>query len=205
MTKYIDKRDIITSDLVACKKAFDQASIPWVIMGGIVLGYARYKEIMEWDTDLDVGVFVELNTYEWQSLYNALNINGFKFAKEKTDFIYCNRKAEFNMWMFHKNGDYYEAFPKSTPGIKFVEKAIWYDEPQIVDFLGSRYPMPNNMDDYLVCQYGTDWKTNVVKDHEQYYIDKRGTRDISSWPAGRATKKGDMWPKTLKINDNMGD
>jgi hypothetical protein len=203
MAEYIDRRAAITDDLAACKKAFDQAGVPWVIMGGIVLGYARYKEVMAWDTDVDLGVFVELDANKWQQLHTSLCNNGFKFVNNKTDFIYCNRKAEFNMWMFHKSGNYYEAFPVSTPGIKFVEKAIWYDAPQIVDFLGSKYPMPNNMDDYLVCQYGVDWKTNVIKDHEQYYIDKRGTRDVGAWPAGRATKDGDMWPKTLKIDDSM--
>lgn len=205
MVEYIDRKDIISSDLVACKTAFDEADVPWVIMGGIVLGYARYNDIMPWDTDLDLGVFVELTNDKWQILHSSLYNKGFKFQKDKVDFIYCNRQAEFNMWLFHKNGNYYEAFPKSTPGIKFVEKAIWYDEPQIVDFLGSKYPMPNNLKDYLVCQYGEDWKTNVVKNHEQYYLDKRGSRDISLWPSGRATKNGDMWPKTLKIEDNMED
>ena len=187
MVEYIDRRAAISSDLEACKSAFDQAEVPWVIIGGIVLGYARYKEIMAWDTDVDIAVSVELDKFKWQKLYASLNTNGFRFGNKKTDFILSNRKAEFNMWMFHKNGNYYEAFPESTPGIKFVEKAIWYDEPQIVDFLGSKYPIPNNLDDYLVCQYGMDWKTNVVKDHEQYYLDKRGTRDVNSWPAGRTT------------------
>ena len=203
MTEYIDRREAITSDLKACRLAFEQAEVPWVIMGGIVLGYARYKEIMAWDTDVDLGVFVELNTTEWQKLYTSLRKNGFTIANKKTDFILGRRKAEFNMWMFHKNGNYYEAFPESTAGIKFVEKAIWYDDPQLVDFLGEKYPIPNNLEDYLICQYGTNWKNNIIKNHEQYYINKRGTRDVAQWPAGRATKEGDMWPKTLKTDDSM--
>jgi len=200
---YPDRRKAITEDLILCKKAFDGAGVPWCIMGGIVLGYARYGEIMAWDTDIDLGVFVELADSDWRRLCVALHENGFIITTNKTDFIVCNRRAELNMWMFHKAGNYYEAFPRSTPGIKFVEKAIWYDEPNLVDFLGSKYPMPNNLDDYLVCQYGEDWKDNVVKDHEAYYIEKRGTRDVSQWPAGRATKTGDRWPKTLKIDDSM--
>ncbi len=203
MAEYIDRRVAISSDLLACKKAFDQAEVPWVIMGGIVLGYARYNEIMAWDTDVDIAVPIELDNDRWQRLYSSLNTNGFRFPNRKIDFICCYREAEFNMWFFHKKGNYYESFPTSTPGIKFVEKAIWYDKPQIVDFLGSKYPMPNNLEDYLICQYGVDWKTNIVKNHEQYYLDKRGTRDVSSWPAGRATKEGDMWPKALKIEDSM--
>lgn len=201
----MSKKDDIALDLAACKEAFDQARVPWVIMGGIVLGYARYKEIMEWDTDLDVGVFIELTNAQWQNLYNSLVRNGFRVPSVKTDFILGSRKVEFNMWCFHKSGQFYESFPKSTPGLKFVEKAIWYDSPQTVDFLSGKYPIPNNLEDYLVCQYGEDWKTNVVKNHEQYYLDKRGSRDVGVWPAGRATKYGDMWPKVLKVTDNMGE
>jgi phosphorylcholine metabolism protein LicD len=203
MVGYVNRKNEITSDLIACKTAFDQAGVPWIIIGGVVLGYARYKDIMDWDTDLDLAVPVELSNEKWQLLWRSLNEQGFRILNIKTDFILSHRKAEFNMWCFHKNGDYYEAFPKSTPGIKFVEKAIWYDYPQLVDFIGSKYPMPNNLDDYLVCQYGKDWKTNVVTDHEQYYLDKRGTRDVGAWPAGKATKDGPLWPKTLKIGDNM--
>jgi hypothetical protein len=199
------KKEAIASDLAACKAAFDQVKIPWVIMGGIVLGYARYNDIMAWDTDVDAGVFIEITEAQRQQLLKALREKGFRLHGNKKDFIYGTRKTSFNLWFFHKNGNYYEAFPKSTPGIKFLEKAVWYDEPQIVDFLGDKYPMPNNMDDYLVCQYGKDWETNIIKNHEQYYLEKRGTRKVSQWPAGRGTKEGDMWPKTLRINDSLED
>lgn len=204
MVEYVDRRLAIASDLAACKAAFSQVGIPWVIMGGVVLGYARYKEIMPWDTDLDVGIFTEITDVQWRSLMSALYDQGFrKIINQRMDFTYCYRETEFNMWMFHKNGNYYEAFPSTTPDVKFVEKAMWYDEPQTIRFLDDTYPVPNNMEDYLACQYGVDWRTNVVKDHEWYYLDKRGTRDISLWPTGRGTKDGDMWPKVLKRTDTM--
>ena len=202
--KYKDMSEAIASDLVACKKVFDSVRIPWVIMGGVVLGCVRHNDIMPWDTDLDVGIFIEITDKQWKSVMFALHDRGFrKIINQKIDFTYCYREAELNVWMFHKNGDYYEAFPSTTPKVKFVEKAIWYDEPQIVDFLGDKYPMPNNVDDYLTCQYGSDWENNIVKNHEQYYLDKRGTRDISLWPAGRGVKDGDMWPKMLERTENM--
>lgn len=201
--KLIATPETIHSDLKACKTAFNNTEIPWIIMGGIVLGYARYNNIMAWDTDVDIAVVGDITVKQRQKLNKGLTNIGFKISSGKGDFIYGRRKAPFNIWFFHKNGNYYEAFPKSTPGLKFVEKDIWYDKPQIVDFLNDTYPMPNNIDDYLICQYGVDWKTNIVKNHEQYYLDKRGSRDVSKWPAGRATKTGDMWPKLLKIGDNM--
>jgi len=200
----MNKKEGIISDLVACKKAFDKINIPWVIIGGIVLGYARYKDIMEWDTDLDVGIFVELSNMQWKSVHKALCDQGFRIKPERDDFIYGKRKVKFNLEMFHKKGEFYEMFPKSTPDLKIVEQSKWFDEIQLVDFLGDKYPMPNNIEDFVIAHYGMDWKTNIIKDHEKYFTDKRGGRDQSKWLSSRAGKNGDLWPKILKIDDNMG-
>ena len=197
------KKDAIKSDLAAYKAAFDQTGIPWVIIGGVVLGYARYKDIMDWDTDSDIVVPVELTNAIWQDLRTALAMNGLIFSANKVDFMYCYRRTECNMEFYHKDGNVYNCFPKSTPGLKFVEKAMWYDEPQIVDFLGSKYPMPNHIEDFVSAHYGADWKTNIIKDHAQYFTEKRGGRDQSLWLTSRAGKQGDLWPKILKLCDSM--
>ena len=128
----IDMKKAIVSDLVACKKAFAEADVLWSITDGVVLGYARYKDIMSWDTDLDIGVFVELDDAMWQRLHKSLVDNGFKLSVNRSDFMYCNRTGAFGVGFFHKNGEYYECFPETTPGIKFLEKAFWHDEPQMV-------------------------------------------------------------------------
>jgi hypothetical protein len=203
MSEYVNRKEDIISDLAACKDAFDKAGVPWVILGGIVLGYARYKDIMAWDTDLDIGIFVELDDDKWHLLWDALNKNGFRFPTNRVDFMYCYRRVECNLELYHKDGEFYNCFPKSTPGIKFVEKSVWHDEHQVVDFLGSKYPIPNYVEDFVSAHYGPDWKTNIIKDHEQYFMEKRGGRDQSLWTKSRASKYGDLWPKALKLDDSM--
>jgi hypothetical protein len=198
----------IALDLAACKTAFDEVGIPWVITGGIVLGYARYNAIMEWDTDLDVGVFVKISGEQWAKIFKALYKNGFKINTTQEDFKVGRREAMFNLEVFHKNGEYYESFPKTTPGLKFVEKAKWYDKPQIIEFLGNKYPMPNHLEDFLDAHYGKDWKTNIIKDHSQYFREKRGDpRNVNSWLLNRKRKEdGNLWwPAFLKIDENIGD
>lgn len=197
--------ETLASDLKACKDAFESVNIPWVIMGGIVLGYARDKSIMPWDTDLDMGCFVPVKVGKWDKLRKALFEVGFKFGKSKSDFVCGRRESPFNMWFFHKRGNFYEAFPNTTPKIKFVEKAIWYDEPQMVEFLGDEYPMPNYMEDYLNCQFGEDWRINIVKDHEEYFTEKRGGRKVGMWADGPSGKDGPWWPKTIRREDSMED
>lgn len=203
---FIVTPETIASDLLACKNAFDKAGIPWVVIGGIVLGYARYNKIMDWDTDLDVAVFVELTDLRWNILHQALRGIGFIINRGKTDFKYGSRKVPFNMHLYHKKGNFYESFPHTMKGFKYVEKAEWYDEPQMTEFLGNDYPMPNHMDDYVSCHYGKDWKTNIVKNHEEYYLDKRGARGIKNsamWLSSRGSKYGDLWPKLLRREDTM--
>jgi hypothetical protein len=198
----------ILADLIACKAAFDKVGIPWVIMGGVVLGYARYNEIMAWDTDLDVGVFVEITNKQWKDLRNSFRKKGFRMPDHGADYIHCNRKSSFEVWFWHKNGDCYEAFPATTPGFKFVEKAAWFDEPQTVEFLGDEYPMPNHIEDFLDGHYGKGWKTNVIKDHGQYFREKRGDpQNIASWILNRKRKKDRKlwWPAFLKVDENIGD
>lgn len=203
MAEYVDKRVLIADDLFACKKAFDQSGIPWVIVGGIALGYARYKEIMAWDTDLDILIFTELTDQNWHLLRASLRRHGFGFPTNRVDFMYCYRKTECNLELYHKDGNFYNCYPKSTPGLKFVEQARWFDNIQIVDFLGSKYPMPADIEEFVGAHYGQDWRTNIIKNHEQYFTDKRGGRDQSLWLKSRASKQGDLWPKILKVSDSM--
>jgi len=205
MTGYVDRREDVTSDLVACKKVFDVVGVHWVIMGGIVLGYARYNDIMPWDTDVDIGIFGEVSDGEWQIIVQNLRFQGFRqVIVQKADFTYCFRKTNLDLWLYHKTGDYYEAFPPTTPGLKFIEKAMWYDEPQMVQFVGDEYPMPNYINDYLDCRYGRGWETHIMGNHDDFFTYKRGHRsDQAIWPVGRCGKHGPLWPKILKIEESI--
>lgn len=201
----VDNKTTILSDLQACKKAFDKAEVPWSITDGLVLGYGRYKDVMTWDTDVDIGIFVEVSEEKWRTLHNCMREQGFNLPYNMTDFMHCNRAGEFGMGMFHKNGDFYEQFPESTPGLKFVEKASWHDNPQMVEFMNDTYPIPNNIDDYLDCRYGEGWLTNIVTDAEAFFVEKRGGRDQATWTKGRCSKHGDLWPKIIRTDENMSD
>jgi phosphorylcholine metabolism protein LicD len=79
----------IVSDLAACKIAFSNVDIPWVIMGGIVLGYARYKDIMDWDTDVDIAIFSEVTDTQWVAVCDSLTKQGYKLSNSpRKDFTY---------------------------------------------------------------------------------------------------------------------
>jgi hypothetical protein len=206
----INNTEALIDDLRACKKAFDAVGVPWSITDGIVLGYARYKNVMAWDDDVDTGVFVELSDKEWRDVFESLrrhgfnvNCHGLQHGKKRDDFIYGHRKTGFGVGFFHKIDGYYEARPESTPGVKFLEKASWHDDHLILDFLGDVFPFPNNIDDYLSCRYGTDYMTNIIKNPGEFFEDRRGGNSPESWKHGPSGKNGVMWPKILDVDDTM--
>lgn len=177
----------IASDLIACHAAFAEVKIPWVITDGIVLGYVRHGDIMDWDTDLDLAVFKELSDSEWRRLHKSLASHGFRTRAAKQDFIYSRRRVKLNLWLFHRNGKYYEAFPKTTPGLKFVEKVEWYENPRTVKFLGKTFLIPAYTENYLDTHYGKDWRTRIVKNHKAWFNEKR-----------RRALEGELWPIIVK-------
>lgn len=152
-----------------------------------MLGYIRHGDIMDWDTDLDLAVFKELSSLEWKQLHKSLADHGFRARSAKQDFIYSRRRVKFNLWLFHKNGEYYEAFPKTTPGLKFVEKAKWYKNPRKINFMSKTFLIPAYTEDYLDAHYGKDWKTRIVKDHKAWFKEKR-----------KRAHAGELWPIILK-------
>ena len=193
----------IALDLVACKAAFDKVRIPWFIIDGIVLGYARDRAIIKWDTDIDMAVFVKVSAKQWIQLYKSLRIQGFQLSKTWDYFVWGRRLSKLNLWFFRRKGKYYESYPRTTPGLKFVEKARWFEKPQMVEFLGKLYPMPNHLEEYLKTHYGSDWRVEKPG-HANWRVEKFGTIDQSVavgqkiWLKSRCGKKGDLWPKILK-------
>ncbi len=197
-------KEAITSDLRACKSIFDKTGIPWVIIDGIVLGYFRNKAILPWDTDVDIAVF-DLLPDQWSILKTAFQHNKFQQFSRRGDFVYGKRCIKLNLWIYHKKGEYYEARPNPARDLKFVEKAEWYDEIQLVDFLGSTYPMPNNLEDYIICRYGKDWRIEK-RSHDKWRLEKFGSaanRFKPEWLRSRCSKSGDLWPKVMKIGDML--
>lgn len=207
MSEYVDKTNDISSDLAACKRAFDQAGVPWVIMGGITLGYARYKDIMPWDTDLDIGICTEMTSTQWQSVLFALQKQHFRKNGEVNDFAHFFRKVVLDLHVFHKDGNFYVCAPKPYKH-RYVERAKWLDEIQTVDFIGDKFPMPNHIEDFVSAHYGPDWKTNIIKNHAEYHKVKRGDPgDPNHWFLNRFRKEDGRfwWPALLMSHENIGD
>lgn len=157
----------IIKDLQGIKKAMDARGVPFVLMYGLCLGCVRHGDVMEWDTDIDIGIFIELTEKQRQGIYKSLmTIAGYRYMTPKGDFIYSSKSVPLNLWLYHKEGEYYKAYP-STTGRSFILKAKWFDNPVNVNFLGDEYLIPNNVFDYLTCHYG-NWREEIIKSHPEW-------------------------------------
>jgi len=198
--KKVPTRAGIISDASACRAAFELAEIPWVLIDGLVLGYVRHNDVVHGDTDVDLAVCKELTDVEWNRLFMALRKHGFNCKNLKQDFVYARRQTKFNMWLYHKKGNFYESFPPTAPGVKFVEKARWYNKIQMVKFLGEIYPMPNHLEDYVAARYGADWEV-LRYTHDQWRLAKYGTAsskyEPDVWFKSRCGPNGDLWPRIM--------
>lgn len=207
MSEYIDRKNDIISDLKACKTVFSEANISWAINGGVVLGYARYKDVMPWDTDIDIGIFGDITIDQWETLLELLKTHGFKKNGEINDFAHFFRNVVLDLHVFHKENSFYVCRPEPYKH-RYLEKAKWFDEIQLVDFLDDRYPMPNFIEDFLDAHYGYSWKTNVIKNHAEYHDMKRGNpNDPGSWYLKRVRSEDGLfwWPVILMSGEEVND
>jgi len=204
----------LKNDLQSFNNSFNEAGIPWVLIDGFVLGYARNKKIIPWDTDIDLAVCREIpQDKKEQLLYDIFPKHGLKVvaSKKRWDFIYGTGQTSFNLWFYHKEGDYYVAYPPTTPKVKFIEKAESYDNIQRLEFEGGLYPMPGDIDGYISDRYGVNWK-NETWEHDGWYMEKRGVNRFTElsiseqqdkWVKSRCGKDGDLWPKIIYREDNI--
>ena len=162
-----NKKGII-ADLKQLKDIFDSCRVPFVMQEGNVLGYARYKDIMEWDLDIDIGVYTKISEKKKAELLRALRLGGCGIGKnESGDFIYGKRNVKLNLWFWHREGDFFVARPKTSDKI-FILKAEHFLHPKEIDFLGRKFLIPDPLDGYLDLRYGKNWKHTIITDDAKW-------------------------------------
>lgn len=178
--------------LKALKCMFDEYGIKFVLVQGLALGYARYKDIMDWDADdIDVGVFVPIpdkDEFPRRMKMKILFLAGCGGFRIHTNFSICIKYWE------HKE-DYFEC--KSGPYI-YREHEKWFLNPQPVEFLGTTFLIPNDIEDYLDNHYGKGWETNIIKGVPEWLDEYEKHQEKYPWPV--RIRKSNV-PKLVAINE----
>jgi len=156
-------KEKIKKDLTGIKKVFNKCNIPFVLLWGNCLGCVRHGDIMDWDTDIDIGVFIDISKDSKQNLHEELENVGFKSRKSTEPFFVFFRNVRVDLGYFHLENKMFVAKAKRT--YEYDEK--FFSKPKEVDFLGDVYLIPNHVEEYLTLLY-SDWQNEVHKDRKDW-------------------------------------
>jgi FkbM family methyltransferase len=153
-------------------RILEKLNVSYFLEGGALLGAIRNKNFIIWDHDVEVGVFSDkiskkkileiLNHSHNQNLkisHVDHNLNNLKINLSE------HGHTKFSILGFKRNKDFFERDTYRYPS-RFLTHLC------IINFLGKKYSIPNQVSDFLEWTYG-DWKTEVKsRDIRMYFTPK---------------------------------
>lgn len=158
--KPLDK-DACFDNLITFQKICQELDIPFWLSEGTALGMRRDNDFIEWDNDIDIGIFIEYLPRFQQKGKELLEQNGFLIGDEMQNGTF---------WHLYRNNEKID-IDFTGYGIKCVSTAILNGkhqeatkcdividtlEPfQLISYKGYEFYVPS--DRYLKTLYGNDW------------------------------------------------
>ena len=140
-------------NLADFKDAMDKFDLPFILIFGALMGLMRAKDLIEWDTDIDVACFNEYKS-KIMNVIKEMENKGFKLQENTpdhdTNFIRHGEKIE--IWWFDKIGDKWVY----DHNIRYNER--FFDKTETVKFLDRVWVVPSNTEQFLDTTYGMDWR-----------------------------------------------
>lgn len=140
---------------------------------GTLLGLARSGKFIEWDSDLDYGVFID-DSFTWSDLERAMATIGFKlnhqFSLNNTieeqsyakgyvqiDFFnYFNCDDSTFFYAFYQKNGYNYSSRSLHHTLKY--RLAFFDDTKLLEIDGGSVHVPNNIEGYLESLYGETWR-----------------------------------------------
>lgn len=164
---YIDGKKTLMNKIAMYKNLLDfkdscnKYKLDFVIIFGGLLGLIRDGDLIAHDTDLDVMCFTEAphwkDNYKFGYVIEDMEKKGFLVTDRKFvpwhDIGFVRDGEKIEIWMFteidnEKIYDQVVRFPKH----------FFYPLEEI-DFLGTKFKIPNHPKDFLKYTYGSTWET----------------------------------------------
>jgi GT2 family glycosyltransferase len=178
-------RDRLLTDVC---ETLDRLGLKWWLNSGSCLGAIREKGFIGHDTDLDFGIAPGQDD-RWNEIQSAFMEKGFALYRAwvwrdvKAELSFKRDDIKVDLFFYRHCGDgervWFGAFGPDTLGhwgafMRFVPRtypARLFEKPRQIYLRGQKCYVPNPPEEYLVCQYGEDWKT--PKRDWQYWIDNK--------------------------------
>lgn len=155
--------------LLKAKKALDEIGINFWLDYGTLLGVYRDGKLISYDTDVDVGVFLDDYT---ENIIKALEKNGFVYERKiivdqgryamEQSFSYLNVKIDIFYYRKEGNKMISHLFPLNDKK-KYTVREIYttYSDFTSIDFLKQSFSIPKNTEQRLQETYGEDWRIPI--------------------------------------------
>lgn len=155
--------------LLKAKAALDEIGVMFWLDYGTLLGVYRDGKLISYDTDVDVGVFLEDYTPE---IIKALERHGFLYERKivvdegsyamEQSFSYSNVKID--IFYYRKEGKKMisHLFPLNDKR-EFLVREIYttFSDFKMIKFLDKEFRIPKNTELRLQETYGEDWRIPI--------------------------------------------
>lgn len=146
--------------MAKCCKIIEQLDIPYRITDGTVLGLYRQGDFIAHDNDIDVDI---LDCDNADILQEAMLENGLRLGRK---VIYRHRiqqlvyfdanEAIFDIVFWYSEGS--RIYNYSEKGYVRIQDKRFFENVDYFEYKGKQYPIPSNIEEWLVMRFGADWK-----------------------------------------------
>jgi GT2 family glycosyltransferase len=186
-----EQKQFAAKSLKEAKQALESLGVKYWLTLGTALGAYRDKDfcVNDWD-DIDIGVTIE--QYDMiAEITEAMEKAGFEnahnfIAKDGISPEHCFKKPndlgfrnKIDLWFYTPDATgqnrifrFYRALDAKIHNTK-TNPARHFDELGEIEFYGEKYPIPGDIENYFICNYGPDWRTPISRPAWNYYTDNQ--------------------------------
>lgn len=169
--KNMIKQIIYTKVLKKTKEALDELNIPFFLSSGTCLGYFRENQFLEYDYDIDIGIFKEdytpqiINKMEEKGLILYRTLGNYDTGLElsfRLNGTKLGKKAKVDIFLHYHNND--KIYWSSYKAPDFTEKIIYQVSKfdlKPINFMGIEVNVPYPTLSYVRQHYGHKWYTPI--------------------------------------------
>jgi phosphorylcholine metabolism protein LicD len=161
-------------ELFELVKILDQNKINFFLWGGALLGIKRDGKLLEWDWDIEIGLFEKDLKKNWIKILQILNQNNFNiyykdYFQLKISFTKYSHQETSSLsligWRFDFLTNNYIRKRLSVP--KF-----FFDNMQKISFKDYLFNCPNPVEEFLEFFYG-NWKKQIITSKKDEYLSEK--------------------------------
>lgn len=140
----------------AAAKVLDQAKVEWFLTSGVLLGHIRDGAWIEWDTDVDLGIWPDAV----DEVRAAFQKAGWQFRRDRDSQMWpVHRSTKIDLHTHYRDGDQVYKLHGKRETLRMNYPAHLFDDLQPTVYYLRRTLMPAPPEEYLTVQYGHDWLT----------------------------------------------